>query len=239
MSKSNEANQENVFLSLLLNIILPAIILSKFSSEQYLGPVNGFLLAISFPFCFGLYEFFIYHKKSFISILGFISVLLTGGIGLLRFPPEWVAIKEATIPFIIGLAILISLKTPYPIVHKMIYNDQLLNLKKIDKILETKGAKPQMNSLLITSSFLLACSFFISSFLNYFLAKLLVKSMPGTVAFNEELGKMTALSYPVIALPSMIILMGILYYLFSRIQKLTDLSFEDLLNEKFKEKNTK
>ena len=121
----------------------------------------------------------------------------------------------------------------------MIYNDQLLNLKKIDEILENKGTKTQMNSILITSSFLLACSFFISSFLNYFLAKLLVKSMPGTVAFNEELGKMTALSYPVIALPSMFILMGILYYLFSRIQKLTGLSFEDLLNEKFKEKISK
>ena len=239
MNKSNEPNQENVFLSLLLNILLPAIILSKFSSEQYLGPVKGFIVALSFPFCFGLYEFLIFHKKSFISILGFISVLLTGGIGLLKFPPEWVAIKEAAIPFIIGLAILISLKTPYPIVHKMIYNDQLLNLKKIDEILENKGTKTQMNSILITSSFLLACSFFISSFLNYFLAKLLVKSMPGTVAFNEELGKMTALSYPVIALPSMFILMGILYYLFSRIQKLTGLSFEDLLNEKFKEKKSK
>ena len=239
MNKTNEANQENVFLSLLLNIILPAIILSKFSSEHYLGPLKGFILAISFPFGFGLFEFLIYHKKSFISILGFISVLLTGGIGLFKFPPEWVAIKEASIPLIIGLAILISLKTPYPIVHKMIYNDQLLNLKKIDGILENKGAKPQMNSILVTSSFLLSCSFFISSLLNYILAKVLVKSMPGTVAFNEELGKMTALSYPVIALPSMIILMGILYYLFSRIQKLTGLSFEDLLNEKFKEKASK
>ena len=239
MNKVSDSNNENVFLSLLLNIILPAIILSKFSSNQYLGPVNGFVLAVSFPFCFGLYEFFVFHKKSFISILGFISVLLTGGIGLLKFPPEWIAIKEASIPFIIGLAILISLRTPYPIVHKMIYNDQLLDLKKIDEILESKGSKPQMNTILIKSSFLLSLSFFISSLLNYVLAKVLVKSMPGTVAFNEELGKMTALSYPVIALPSMLILMGILYYLFSRIQKLTGLPFENLLNEKFREKASK
>ena len=225
MKENHQTNQENVFLSLLLNIILPAIILSKFTSEHYLGPVNGFVAAIFFPFSYGLYEFFINHKKSFISILGFVSVLLTGGIGLLRFPPEWVAIKEASIPFIIGLAVLISLKTPYPIVHKMIYNDQLLDLNKIEGILEEKCAKKQMNSILTNSSILLSCSFFLSSLLNYLLAKILVKSMPGTVAFNEELGKMTALSYPVIALPSMFILMGILYYLFSRIQKLTGLSF--------------
>ena len=239
MNRTNEPNQENIFLSLLLNIILPAIILSKFSSEHYLGPVRGFIAAILFPFSYGLYEFFVYHKKSFISILGFISVVLTGGIGLLKFPPEWVAIKEASIPFIIGMAILISLKTPYPLVHKIIYNDQLLDLKKIDGILEVKGVKPEMNAILVNSSFLLSFSFFISSLLNYLLAKILVKSMPGTVAFNEELGKMTALSYPVIALPSTIILMGILYYLFSRIQKLTGLSFEELLNEKFKEKASK
>ena len=116
-------------------------------------------------------------------------------------------------------------------VRQLGIDDQLLDLKKIDEILESKGSKPQMNTILIKSSFLLSLSFFISSLLNYVLAKVLVKSMPGTVAFNEELGKMTALSYPVIALPSMLILMGILYYLFSRIQKLTGLPFENLLNE--------
>ncbi len=35
--------------------------------------------------------------------LGLISVLLTGGIGLLELDPQWLAIKEAAIPGIIGI----------------------------------------------------------------------------------------------------------------------------------------
>jgi hypothetical protein len=61
------------------------------------------------------------------------------------------------------------------------------------------------------------------------LAKLIVKSQPGTTAFNEELGRMTALSYPVIVVPSMIIMIATLWYLFNRIRKLTDLDLEQIL----------
>ena len=41
---------------------------------------------------------------------------------------------------------------------------------------------------------MIASSFFLSAVLNYSLAKILVKSQPGTEAFNAELGRMTALS---------------------------------------------
>jgi hypothetical protein len=61
------------------------------------------------------------------------------------------------------------------------------------------------------------------------LAKLIVKSQPGTTAFNEELGRMTALSYPVIVVPSMIIMIAALWYLFHRIKQLTDLDLEQIL----------
>jgi hypothetical protein len=63
------------------------------------------------------------------------------------------------------------------------------------------------------------------------LAKVILQSPPGTEAFNEELGKMTALSYPVIALPMMIILMGTLFYVFRSIKQLTNLTLEELIND--------
>jgi hypothetical protein len=37
-------------------------------------------------------------------MLGFVSVLLTGGIGLLQLDPKWIAVKEAAVPAVIGLA---------------------------------------------------------------------------------------------------------------------------------------
>ena len=69
----------------------------------------------------------------------------------------------------------------------------------------------------------------LSSILNYILAKILLVSAPGTEAFNAELGKMNALSFPVIAVPATIIMMLALFYLFKRIKALTHLELEDIL----------
>ena len=57
-------------------------------------------------------------------------------------------------------------------------------------------------------------------------------SEPGTTAFNEELGRMTALSFPVITVPSITILAFALYYLASGITKQTGLEFQDIFKTK-------
>ena len=58
---------------------------------------------------------------------------------------------------------------------------------------------------------------------------MIVVSPAGTEAFNSEIGRMTALSFPVIALPTMIILMGAIFYIFKRISTLTGESVETFL----------
>ena len=65
--------------------------------------------------------------------------------------------------------------------------------------------------------------------MNYTLARWVVTSPAGSVAFNEELGQMTLLSYPVIAIPSMIMMMAIMYYLWRTIHDMTGLKFEEIL----------
>jgi len=90
---------------------------------------------------------------------------------------------------------------------------------------------------LVNASWLVAGSFFLSAILNYVLATVLITSQPGTVEFNEQLGKMTALSFPVIAIPAMLVLMGALFYLFSRITKLTGLTLEDVIHHHEKKKD--
>jgi hypothetical protein len=49
-------------------------------------------------------------------VLGLVSILLTGGIGLLQLDTRWLAVKEAAIPGLIGLAVLMSTRTRYPLV---------------------------------------------------------------------------------------------------------------------------
>ncbi len=51
----------------------------------------------------------------------------------------------------------------------------------------------------------------------------------GTPAFNEELGRLTLLSYPMIALPSMLILMAVLFYLTRTIRELAELKLAEAL----------
>lgn len=228
MSNKKEGFLNNV----LINIVIPAIVLSKFSKEEYLGPVYGLILALLFPLVYGLYDFLKQKRKNYIAIIGFAGILFSGIVGLLKFPPHWIAVKEASVPFIIGTIILISTKTKWQLVNKIIYNKSLLDVEKIEERLYTPALKEKLNSLLFRSNVLLAGTFFVSSTLNYILAKIIVKSMPGTVTFNEELGRMAILSFPVIAIPLMIIMSFIFMYFVSNLKKITQLSKEELFNPK-------
>ena len=103
--------QENPLVSLLFNIAIPALILYKLSTPERLGPVWGLLAGLAFPLGYGLYDFARRRRTNFISILGFVSILLTGGFGLMELDGIWFAVKEASIPALIGLAVIGSLWT--------------------------------------------------------------------------------------------------------------------------------
>jgi MFS family permease len=221
--------RESILLSLGINIAIPAVILMRFSGEEALGPVGGLIVALLFPLTYGMVDFARRREWNIVSILGFVSVLLTGGIGLLQLDPKWIAVKEAAVPAIIGIAVVLSLRTRFPIVRTFLYNDKIIRTREVDEALEKRGNRRAFDQTLINASWMLAGSFFVSSVLNFVLAKLIVKSQPGTTAFNEELGRMTALSYPVIVVPSMIIMIAALWYLFNRIKRLTDLDLEQIL----------
>ncbi|MCH8538838.1 MAG: MFS transporter, partial [Alkalimonas sp.] len=167
------------------------------------------------------------EKVNFISVLGVISVLLTGGIGLLQLDPAYIAIKEAAVPAVIAVAVLLTHNTRFSLVRKLLLNEELVQTDKLAKALEAKQATEAFEAKLKFSTYLLASSFVLSAILNYVLAKWIVVSPAGTEAFNAEIGRMTALSFPVIALPCTIIMMGAVLYLFSQIGKLTG---EDLDN---------
>lgn len=226
-----KAKKESFLANLLLNIVIPAVILSKLSSDQYLGTQWAIVVALSFPLGYGIRDFISTRKINVFSALGFVSILLTGGISLMKLDPEYIAIKEAAIPGLIGLFALFSLKTRFPLVKTFLYNDKVLKIDKVAAALKHYNSEKRFEKVLQNTSYLVAASFFLSSFLNYVLAKVLLVSPPGTEAFNAELGKMTALSYPVIVIPAMLVMMGSMFYLFRNIRLLTHLKFEDIIND--------
>ena len=226
----------NPIVSILVSIVIPAIILSKFSDEAHLGVLPGFLIALAFPIGLSLYELIVQKQVGFIAVLGLVSIFCTGIIGVLELPSEWMAYKEAAVPLLIGAAVIISLWTPYPLIKKLFYNEELMDVKRIDAILKEKEATEKFEKVLRNSTYMVGASFLLSTVLNFTLTKIIVQSPSGTEAFNQELGKLTALSYPVIALPSTIVMVIALWYLFKQITKITGLPFEELMSEKLRDK---
>ncbi len=214
---------------LLVSIVLPTIILMRFSGEEHLGPATALVVALAFPLGWGLFEKLKYKQNNFIAILGLVSILLTGSIGLLELDTQWLAIKEAAIPAIIGIAVLVSTKTRYPLIKTLIYSPTMMNVEKIKYNLEKLGNTLKFEDRLLKATYLLSGTFFFSATINYILATKIVTSPTGTPEFNEELGKLTLLSYPIIAIPSMLMMMAIFYYLWRTISGMTGLKLDEIL----------
>ena len=227
--KNKSAQKDNLLLNISCNIIIPTLILINLSTNDYLGTKLAIVAALSFPIIYGLKDFILNKHFNVFSVLGVISIFLTGGISLLELDPVYIAVKEAAIPAIFGIATLISLKTPYPLVKTFLYNDKILQIERISVIVQEKGCLLQLENCLANASWIVACSFFLSSLLNYILAVSIITSQPGSVEFNEQLGAMTALSFPVIAIPAMLVLLGALFYLFRGIKKLTGLKLDEIM----------
>ena len=187
------------------------------------------VIGLAFPLGWGLFELVRYRKYNFIAVLGIVSVGLTGGIGLMELDAGWLAIKEAAVPAVIGIAVLVSTRTRYPLVRTLLYNPSVLNVDKIQAVLKENGSEEEFEARLLKASYFFSLTFLFSSIMNFVLAKWIVTSPSGTQAFNEELGRMTLVSYPMIAIPSMIMMIAIFYYLWRSIRRLTGYTLEDVM----------
>ncbi|HEY7772283.1 MAG TPA: VC0807 family protein [Marinagarivorans sp.] len=230
-SRNNNAppKKENMWANIIINVVIPTLILMKLSGEARLGPTLALLVALAFPIGYGVLDYLKTRKLNFFSALGVVSVMLTGGMTLLKLPPDYIAIKEAAIPALFGLAVLGSLKTRFPLVKTFMLNPTLMQVDKIQRAVDERQCRSGFERTLTNASLMLAASFFLSSVLNYGLAKFLLVSEPGSEAFNAELGKMTAMSFPVITIPTMIVFIGAMFYLFRQLKMLTGLSLDDIL----------
>jgi hypothetical protein len=72
-------------------------------------------------------------------------------------------------------------------------------------------------------------SFVFSSVLNRIITSIIVTAEPGTELFNQQLGSNTIWNFIGIALPSMIMLMVVLWRLLQRLEKISGLTLEELI----------
>lgn len=238
--KPEAEKKENMFVSLLMNIVVPALILTKGAklAERFdvtVSPAVVLVIALAFPLGYFLWDLIRYRKTNGISVLGFTGTLLTGGIGLLQLSPFWVAVKEASIPLLIAVFMIFSRK----LVRTFLFNEKVFNVPAIEAAAEARGATEVIHATLKRCSRILTASFLLSAVLNFVLARILVKTDPAvdSTAFNEELGQMMALSWPVIVLPCMVFIFAALYTLIKGLEKASGLTFEQLMVTEKKAEN--
>ena len=224
------ASKPNPLLEIAVTIIVPAVVLLKFSGADSLGPLRALLLGLAFPLGWGLWDGWRRRRLSWMAVLGVVSTLLTGGIGLLALDAKWLAVKEAAVPSLIGLVILGSTWTRNPLIRMLVFNAQLFDVERVNQGLQSKGTTEQFDQRLRQSTAMLAGTFFFSAVANYVLTRWVVTSPAGTEAFNQELGRLTLLSYPIIAIPSMLMMMALLYWLARQAKALTGLDLGDMLH---------
>lgn len=214
---------------LVVNIALPAFILMRLSAPDRLGPVASFALALAIPFVYGIWSAVRERKVNLIAALGLVNILLSGGLRFLEVGRLGFAVKEALTPAIIGCVVLLSMRKETPFVRKMLYNEKIVNVETIDALLAASGRTRELDALLDRTTIILASSFFLSSVLNFALAWVLLVSPVGSQEFNEQLGRMTALSWPVIVVPSMAVMALALWHLGRGLRALTGLDWDGVL----------
>lgn len=225
-----EPSKPNTFVEIGVTILVPALVLMKLSGASSLGPLKALLLALAFPLAWGLWDAWRRHKFNWLAALGVVSTLLTGGIGLLALDAGWLAVKEAAVPSLIGLVVAGSAWTRKPLIHLMVFNASLFDVSRVQQALDSKGTAAEFEQCLRQGTWMLAGTFFFSAVANYFLTRAVVNSPAGTEAFNAELGRLTLLSYPIIAIPSMLMMMAMLYWLARQAKRLTGLELNDMLH---------
>ena len=183
-----------MLINLSFNLLLPILILRK--GDDWLGPGLGkllggvssdsmevasclLLLAILFPVSYGAYDFFRRRKWNFLSILGALSALLTGGIGLIpELTVTHFAIKEAALPGILGVLTVLTLKTKKPLIKLFLYNPEVIRVDLVDQALAQRGTQREFERMMIKCTWLIASSFVLSATLNYLLSDWIVVTEP-------------------------------------------------------------
>ena len=222
---------ENLILNLIFNVGVPTLIMSKASGPHLLGPKWGLLVALLFPLGYGIYDFIRRRRLNFISAIGFASVLITGGFGLMKLDGFWFALKDGALPALIGLAVLASLRSKEPLVHEILYNPQVIDVERVEQVLTERNSHGGFTELMRRSSYLIAAAMFVSAVLNYGFARWIIVSPPDTEAFNKELARMHWVSMLGLSLPTMGMMLYAMWCLFKGLKQLTGLTLDEILRQ--------
>jgi len=249
-------HQEHPLANVLLNVLVPVLALSYLSKDPefqrvigetvrpwHIGPVKALIVALAFPIAYGIKHFIKTRKANFFSALGLVSVLLTGGLTLFLWNKDGTikpnadvlfGLKEASIPMILGLAVIGSHFTSTPLLRTFLYSDTIFDIQRIEKEIANKDTRLEYEKIIFRATWLFAASFFISTALNFGLAMYFLGDLDHTAAnarelYNERVAKLTGWGFAVIGLPILVFLFITLRRMITQLSKITGLKEEEIM----------
>jgi len=249
-------NPEHPLANILINVLIPVLALSYLSKDPefqksigktpqlwHIGPNKALIVALIFPIGYGIWYFVKTRKANFFSALGFLSVLLTGGLTIYLWNQDGTVkphadilfgIKEASIPLMLGLAVIGSHYTSSPLLRTFLYTDSIFDIPKIEARVDEIGKQTDYRRVLWGATLLFAASFFLSMVLNFGLAVYFLHDLDHTAKnaremFSERLGKVTGYGFLVIGVPILFFLFFTLQRLLKGLGRLTGMKDNDMM----------
>jgi hypothetical protein len=143
-------------------------------------------------------------------------------------------LKEASIPLILGIAVIGSHYTSSPLLRVFLYSDSIFDIPKIERRVEETGSQERYRGILFHATLLFAASFFLSTVMNFGLALYFLGDLDHTAAnarelYNERVAKLTGWGFAVIGVPILVFLFFTLRRLLSQLRGLTGLKEDELM----------
>jgi hypothetical protein len=248
--------QEHQFANLLINVLLPVLVLSLMSKDPeiqmklgkavkpwHIGPLAAMIVALAPPLGYGIWHFIQTKKANVFSALGFISVLLTGGLTLYLWNADGTVkpnagllfgIKEASIPLVLAFAVIASHRSENSLIRAFLYNDSIFDIEKIERCVAEREVQGGYDKLLLRATLFFAGSFIPSALLNLGLALWFFRDFDASAVdaletYNGTIAKLTGWGFLVIGLPVMLILVMLIFRLRAGLRTLTGLKDDELM----------
>jgi hypothetical protein len=255
-ASDKSSHPEHPLANILINVLIPVLALSYLSKDPefqqaigkavrpwHIGPVKALVVALAFPIGYGAWHFIKTRKANFFSALGLVSVLLTGGLTIFLWNQDGTVkpnaailfgLKEASIPLILGLAVIGSHYTASPLLRVFLYSDSFFDIPKIERRVEETQSHGRYRQILLRATLLFATSFFISTLMNFGLALFFLGDLDHGAAnarelYNERVAKLTGWGFAVIGVPILVFLFFTLRSLLKSLGALTGFKEEELM----------
>jgi hypothetical protein len=195
--------------NVLVNIALPVVILLTLSGDDRLGPIPALLIAIGIPASHALVTLVRARTVTIQSILGLVSVLLTGVIGVLRLDTALFPLKEAAIPLAFAVVLVASNHTSFPVV-KLLF-DVVQRKEYVERQVRATGVETAYRAHIERCGLLWAGIMALSGAMKATLAALIVRADAGTEAFNRQLATYELAQIPTSMLVTMVLVLSLIW----------------------------